>query len=1633
MKEKILKIILVSILIMTLAMFDFILLGQNIAIAIAEGLEEQQKTTSVENVEFDAYLKQGEYNVHEKEAQISSEEILILDINVKKRGVLNNGKIAIKNANFKIQKDKIQNNTIKNINLETNEIELNSIIYQNNVKIEIPIVFNKQEKFEADYFQKEMLINLEGTYKDETEQKVEAQRKIKINWTQNDADILLSQNFNKYMAIHEVGTLLQQEITTEVTNNALPREDETLLVQVPTLDEQQPKEIYVIANGIRLPEDKIEFTKETNVLEIKNTNSLSWGKASKNYQVIYLYDQAVSIQKRELELNTLTNTKLFTKEAIQKQEKKSVEIEAIGNNVSIKKSVTREVYKGYIYAKAEQETIFAEDNTLQITNKEEVKEIEVSRKSEEFSDDVNVFTVNDNVIYKSTRVKKDEFDRILGENGQIVITDENDITLGQINQESVADENGNIEVNYEKEVKNIKVTTTKPITEGEFTISHTRAIKGELPYTKEKLKTFNKVITKTKVKNGLSEEVAEAQMLLKDTKTEAKLEVSNTALSTLQTNENIHFLLTLKSDSAEYDLYKNPSIKIILPADLSIQVKNITQLNAQEELKIVNPKLYENENKEKIIEMQLQGEQTSFANTINEGIQISITSDINIDKTVPSKDSEIKMLYTNENRQGKEFSTAVPISLTSKYGVLMVNKVSNYNQNQEVIESIDDKLKVGKLDVLSEARETKEEISIVNNYENDITNVVIVGKMPSKEETKIGENTLKSTFEMELKEGLELDGKPAKIYYSEDSNATQDSSSWKEEVQDLSKVRAFKVQLEENPIKQGEAFKLSYGLEIPEGLNKNQSTYSHISVNYQYLGDSVHANSTIALQTEEEKIEEKIVTEEETNKMKIEWQAKTGGKALTEGQKVYEGQGIKYILKVTNTSEEEIKNFAMVATQENSIFYDEKVYHDGWDSVVNEYNIAYTRIEENPDLKEKKIEIESIKPGETIEIAYQFSVKEVNKNNETTSGKIQITADGLESKEIPTLNNPIQSGKLKLQMRNKYEEEYEILTNRDYPFFLDITNISDETQRDVMLYLPVPEGFEFRTSSLFESDDYEFIEYKNREIIFKVPTIQAKQTISIRLGFQVKSMDYDIEKKSYNFTYRGILGEETYISNEMSRTIYNAESNIEAKQYGSIDGEWVKNGDKLTYTTEIENKGIKEKIIDITDYVPIGAEIQKARVKKYNIINGKEEFVSEEEIALTIKTEDGKKEKVTVITHNEKLSPNEKIVLIVDTVINADEIFKKEITNEVVIRGLLQDISCNSITYKVKGKEDINPNPEMTYDIQGVAWIDENKNGFRETSEEKLKDINVLLIKEETGEIVLDNEGNKMKIKTNENGEYQFENLKEGKYFVVFQYDDTKYRVTEYQKEGISKANNSDVITKTISLEGKEQQVAMTGTLEIANSNLENIDAGFIKGEKFDLRLDKFINKVIIQNDKGTTVKQYNKTQLAKIEIDSKQINNTSIIVEYSIQVTNEGEVAGYVNEVVDYKPTDLSFSSEMNKNWYQSTNGNLCSKELSNQLIKPGETKTINLTLVKVMNQNNTGTIINTAEINKASNDYSIQDIDSMASNKISGEDDMSTAELIISIRTGSVITYISLIITIIVIIAIGIYFIKIKVLPQK
>ena len=164
-------------------------------------------------------------------------------------------------------------------------------------------------------------------------------------------------------------------------------------------------------------------------------------------------------------------------------------------------------------------------------------------------------------------------------------------------------------------------------------------------------------------------------------------------------------------------------------------------------------------------------------------------------------------------------------------------------------------------------------------------------------------------------------------------------------------------------------------------------------------------------------------------------------------------------------------------------------------------------------------------------------------------------------------------------------------------------------------------------------------------------------------------------------------------------------------------------------------------------------------------------------------------------------------------------------------------------------------------------------------------------------------------------------------------------------------------------------------------------------------------------------------TLAGKIEVDGKRIDSTNLVIQYTMTITNNGNVAGYAKKIVDYVPDSLSFSSSLNNNWYASGNTVVCTS-LENELINPGESKEVKLLLTKKMDENGTGTVTNKAEITETYNDQGLLDATS------ENDDTNSSANVIIGIKTGGPVTYILLTVSILAIVGCGAYIINKKVL---
>ena len=213
----------------------------------------------------------------------------------------------------------------------------------------------------------------------------------------------------------------------------------------------------------------------------------------------------------------------------------------------------------------------------------------------------------------------------------------------------------------------------------------------------------------------------------------------------------------------------------------------------------------------------------------------------------------------------------------------------------------------------------------------------------------------------------------------------------------------------------------------------------------------------------------------------------------------------------------------------------------------------------------------------------------------------------------------------------------------------------------------------------------------------------------------------------------------------------------------------------------------------------------------------------------------------------------------------------------------------------------------------------------------------------------------------------------------------------------------------------------------------DDIDKEYIKVGYFDLALLKWVSNAYVTVDGKTTNIQGNSTSnkpdqdpVLKVDVDKKKINTTNITFVYTIQVINQGEIAGYAKEVKDRIPEGLEFVPSDNPLWHLDADGNVVTEQLADTLLQPGDTASVQIAFRWIKNQDNFGLKTNVAEISKDYNDSNTPDIDSTPDNNVPEEDDQDEASVIISIKTGDVPIYLGLITASMATLGGGVYFIR-------
>lgn len=1627
MKNKILKISVVILLIMTLTMTNFIFLGSSLISYAADAVSTNHK-----NIEFDAYFKDsnGKKTTTLERTASMQEASLYLAVNVNTEGFFV-GQVELQNSNFNI----VSSESEFVSKISDNTIYLNQLDVGTSAEIEVKVKPINDEVMNIDMLDCQSELTLTGIYRDNTEKDIdiEATRTVDMRLLEANSNTDVKNQIevitNKLVKISgKDKRVVQLSLHMGLNDNNYPIKEIYARVNVPEINGKLPEVMTdVHLNTMSAFDYKYEngYVEITLTNEVTQNNDILWRKqGEENVILTYIYDADVELENKEIiseESVTLQNSKVLTSNA----GKVTLSNEEIDSTIEVTtKNSEESIYKGKLYSGIDKQYASQTVLDVNLANIEEYISIREEASRYVLTDG----EADSNIYYNRTAIAKKDFDAIFGKDGRIEIYNENNELLATITSDTEIDDNGNIMIDYTgREPKGIEIRTSRPLTEGSITFTHaktisasdvntvkaansiaTRVVYGYNNYSEEELAIKGETYT-----TGIENET-EMMMPLNETTTEAKLEISRNTLSTIVAND-IEMKLILKTDEESKDLYRNPTFTIELPEQVeSVQINSINVLY-EDELTIANCTV-----DGRYITIQMQGEQTAYKAQSVEGANIIINATINVNRTSIAKPEAINVTYTNEKANAYANNEGVgrisqEIEVVAPKDVTVINRIDALD-----VETIgEEETTRVSLQRGSDATQMEVSFEIINNNEENVDNVSMVGTFPTKTE--------ENNIDIAVVGGVNVEN--GTVYYTENENATTDienaENGWTESITNPTAVKKYMVKMDN--IASRSAINGSYTIEVPENLEYNQTATEGYEVNYT----KGQARTENTVKATEISMETGIGPKIETNLT-----ATVAGEALTDASTVKNGEVIKYRVQVSNVGSEDVSNITVKGMIPEGTILVEPV--DNY-----EYSGASYYKEIETDAFETTIE--SLPVGDVTYVEYEVMVSSSLADRTSIANMVEINYSDVvqETNEVKVLS---ESGTIRAMAKRVTDRKVDLYESGAVAYFAIVKNITSETLNNVTVKTNKSENLEVSKLSLItgmtedEVSDDDLYEISADEIIEvreedtgsvddeNITTETIEYSDEINIGTlepgEAKVLSYnmvinkmpDNTVDTINFSVVASDGQKDHRSNVWKDRVNSFD--IDMTMESNTESEYVKSGDNITYNIHVKNASTSETSgLVITDEIPSQLTINRVTVDG-------------EEVEFT----------TNYIEINKEIPADGEMNIIIETVVNysAAREDAETITNRAIASVYGEEIATTSdLNHIIEADvtDDNGPNGDEENDnnntgdeengdiangdkmISGLAWYDENANGRKDDEETTLQNVTVRLLNVNTNQFVKDTEGDILETTTNQNGMYVLDNITTGQYIAIFEYDAEQYSLTKYKAEGINETENSDVRLNELLIEDERQEVASTDIIQINTQNISDINIGLIELQNFDLKLDKYISRILVQNSAGTTTREYNNATTAKVELDAKQMNGSNVIIEYNIVVTNVGEVAGYARNIVDYLPSDLEFSSEMNKDWYERDNA-LYTTALGNDIINPGESKTVTLTLTKTMGEDNLVTR-NNAEIYEAYNDLGLEDGNSTPGNNVSGENDTGSADVIVSIRTGGVIYMTIGVITAIIVLA--------------
>lgn len=1609
-----------------------------------------------------------------------------------------------KGINYRIKDDLELSETIQE--LTDNVFKLKQIGNSSEVNISVPIEYKNEAYVNDENLNKESKVIFTGTYVNNEGEDVEIFKEIILNVIWKDGrDVNVETEVTKYIQYgmeDEKGIILQTLVKVDSTSeeNSLPVKISEVNIEAPKINGQTASNVSVIANStkgtngksaedVRFNNNNWYFDAEQNILLIATGNEKQLVEVNE-YEDEYLQDAEREIVEEEryysvsgvdeylitytfenielteeININSRVDAKLVTFSGVEQDEFINIATTekldeyiltgTTGDIVSYNiENLTNEVSKIYTYLNYnnnQKEVIYDSKTIINIAYKEIVKGFLIEDLQNVYTSKDGSEISHEDTYYKELYISQENFNNILGEDGSIEISDVNGDVLTTINKDYTTNQSGDYVVTFGEKHSRLNIKASAPVNEGNLIINNKKAtgiasVRKDIYQNLDSISTDVKVSAEYEFVDRLVELGTErVSTKLIDTVTKATLKMDRNSLSTLASNDDVELRIELNNDKETSDMYENSVFEIELPNYIqSIDVTNASIVYA-EGLEISRAEQFAKDGKS-YIRIELSGRQEGLnSGVITNGTNIVLNADIKVDMYTPATEDEIKLFYSNSGmtNQASEYET-LTVNYSAPSGLIAINTISNYNSVGSVLASVNQGKQEDIIDIYSDAKRATMEIIAMNNNDNTVSDVSILGRIPFEGVKDIAtEKELGTTVNTKLIGNLIADGRNRvefDVYYSENGEATSDlensANGWTLTLENLENVKSYLIipADADYEMEKAEILRFTYEYEIPANLEHNQEIYGTFLIYYtnnseESVSDETSKPDTVGLITGEG--------------------PELGLKVSTNVNKIKEFEELKIFAVVENTGNSRVDDVAVKIPIPRNTEYLSTEADEVDVNVNNEFTEFYIGSLEQGEEKEVVLNVK-INKYPTLEEYYAgtngfmklddgtYVIRTYETENsieddhigayteEVINGAPEVFIDVKASanakelgKELIAETDSVKVNQAEFSITETgYEYEIGDMNYQDYinpegtntTFGIVVTNITRNTKNNVVVTKTLPQEFSFVEAYTlgYESDgrtenkipDATYDE-STRTVTWNIGNLDGENYKALKLEVRLNSLK-DGSTKTTTYTSSRVTADgcETYESNTVKVII--GKPSLVINQTTSTDT-YVMEGKSINYTFTVRNEGTvtAEKVV-LKDQIPDGITIRRL-VYTVNGVTSVKNVTSSTEAVINSSVQAGEEMVVNV----EALAKSLKGVQ------------EKTVTNLATVSATnLGAMETNSITHIIEANPNSAANQSVessnsgdiyggntssnslvkTYKMTGFAWLDENKNGQKDNGEQMMSGVVARLVNSDTGSI-------QKTVTTDSVGAYNFAGIPNGNYIVIFDYDTVRYTATAYQKEGVETTVNSKAITTKIVQDGKQRNGAVTDTIVVKDSSISNVNIGLVYADSFDLKLDKTITKMTVQSRAGTVNTPYDKVNLAKTEIGSKYLTGSTVYIEYAILVKNIGDISGKATKIVDKIPEGMTFNSGLNPDWYTGTDGNLYTTALANTDIQIGETKEIKLVLTRQMTDQNTGLIHNTAEICEDYNIYGVTDKNM--------NDNTGSADAIIGVKTGEVFIYVSVIIT--------------------